>query len=81
MIHKNRCNRRWRDRQKAKRKASIIHALNNYFPFKSIHALSKAKVHCSCPLCAAKTSKNGWKPSDTRKLIDLSQQEKEVNYI
>lgn len=28
------------------------------------HRLSKGKVHCSCPMCAQKTKKNGWKHGD-----------------
>lgn len=33
-----------------------------------IHRLSKAKVHCSCPMCQQKTKKSGWKHSDRVKL-------------
>lgn len=29
------------------------------------HRLDKNKVHCSCPMCSAKTRRNGWKHSDT----------------
>ena len=35
---------------------------------KQPHRLDKAKVHCSCPLCAKKTSTNGWKHSDAIKV-------------
>ena len=47
-------------------------------------AYSKGKIHCSCPLCSAKTnnkrrhgynhSKN-WKPSDLKKIEDMDYQE------
>lgn len=35
---------------------------------KQIHRLSKAKVHCSCPMCQQKTRNLGWKHSDQVKL-------------
>lgn len=41
--------------------------------------LLKGKIHCSCPMCAAKTNANkgtyvhGWKPSDRRKLQKISE--------
>lgn len=35
------------------------------------HSLSKHKVHCSCPICSAKTNRNGYKISDLRKLESL----------
>jgi hypothetical protein len=34
---------------------------------------AKGKIHCSCNLCAAKTSKNGWKISDLRKMFESSE--------
>ena len=34
--------------------------------------LLKGKVHCSCPMCATKTKKDGWKHSDAQKLEDIS---------
>lgn len=41
---------------------------------------SKGKIHCSCPLCTAKT-KNKWgynfKPSELKKIKSLEEQEKE----
>lgn len=32
------------------------------------HRLDKAKVHCSCPMCSAKTKTQGWKHSDLQKM-------------
>lgn len=32
------------------------------------HHLDKAKVHCSCKLCSAKTKKDGWKHGDLQKM-------------
>ena len=55
MIHKNRGNRRKTDFKKAIRKHKI--ALEIYKGWSHpLHSLSKGKVHCSCPLCAAKTN-------------------------
>ena len=56
MIHKNRGNRRKTNYKKAIRKAKIIKNLNNYWNYKSLHELSKGKIHCSCPFCAIKTN-------------------------
>lgn len=38
---------------------------------------SKGKIHCSCPLCAAKSKNGNWKHSDLIKIERLKQQEKE----
>lgn len=35
---------------------------------KQVHRLSKAKIHCSCPMCQQKTRNLGWKHSDRVKL-------------
>lgn len=37
--------------------------------------LRKGKIHCSCPLCAAKTRKNGYTISDLKKLEKLNYKE------
>ena len=48
---------------------------------KQKHRLSKNKVHCSCPMCSAKTNRNGYKISDLKKLESLqySLDENEMN--
>lgn len=56
MIHRHRGNRRKQDVRKALRKARIIHNLHDYWDYPSLHALSKSKIHCSCPLCSVKTN-------------------------
>ena len=56
MIHKNRGNRRKQNARKALRKARIIKEQNNYWSYISLHQLSKGKIHCSCPMCSAKTN-------------------------
>lgn len=54
--------------------------------YKNLHQYSKNKIHCSCPICSAKTKrrKNDWGPgrynysiSDSRKInrMDLDEQE------
>lgn len=47
-----------------------------------IHRLSKKKVHCSCPLCSAKTSKYGNTPNFTHadriKIDSMNNQLKEM---
>lgn len=35
------------------------------------HMLSKSKVHCSCPMCSAKSNRNGYKISDLKKFEAL----------
>lgn len=39
------------------------------------HRLSKGKVHCSCPLCATKTKKDGYSHSDLKKIAAAADQE------
>lgn len=34
----------------------------------------KGKIHCSCPLCSAKSKRNGYKPSDLRKIESYKNQ-------
>ena len=45
------------------------------------HMLSKAKIHCSCPMCSAKSGRNGYKISDLKKLeaLQYSIEEADVN--
>lgn len=64
MIHRHRGNRRKQNVRKALRKERIAREL--YGPhrygaedwpyYASLHAYSKNKIHCSCPLCSAKMS-------------------------
>lgn len=78
------------DYTKAIRKRRIDHEINPDFPdwYNNLHQYSKNKIHCSCPLCAAKTNNRGkrgafwapsenWKISDRRKLDELKYQEDE----
>lgn len=81
-----------------KRKNDVVKALRKQRIWKEIyredieiplHKFSKGKVHCSCPMCAAKTTKrhakfgtNGrlgknWKPSDVRRILAANEQVEE----
>ena len=59
MIHKNRGNRRWKNHQKAKRKwilCQSIYGNSKEYHKEQIHRYDKGKIHCSCPMCSAKTN-------------------------
>lgn len=52
--------------------------------YDNLHQYSKNKVHCSCPLCSAKTKKSrrdwegggkNWSASDQRKVDEMKDQE------
>ena len=58
-----------------------------------LHQFSKNKIHCSCPMCSAKTRNKGkhrknahgfspsinYKPSDMRKIVAMDMDEQEVD--
>jgi len=56
MIHKNRGNRRKTDWAKAIRKQKIVHDQHDYWHYPSLGYYRKGKIHCSCPMCSAKTN-------------------------
>lgn len=76
MIHKNRANRRMIAYTKARRKQRIVHELNDYWHYKYFGQYRKGKIHCSCPLCVAKTNnqinKSRGPLSQNRRLSRLS---------
>ena len=45
-----------------------------YDEFLLHHQYSKNKIHCSCPDCSVKTSKNGYTNTDKKKLLNLKEQ-------
>ena len=49
---------------------TLLDSLNH-----QLHRLSKGKVHCSCPICATKTKKDGPSHSDLKKLAAAVDQE------
>lgn len=70
---------------KAKRKQNLCRKFYGFEYYNNLHQYSKNKIHCSCPLCRAKTGKhkmawgggggrmNGknWKISDLRKINQM----------
>ena len=92
--------RRWKDYTKARRKYELDKELSymgydpktgeqrQYLYYKHLHEYSKGKIHCSCPLCSAKTRNKGnckrwapalnYKPSDRRKVDSWNNQMEEL---
>ena len=92
--------RRWKDYTKARRKYELDKELSymgydpktgeqrQYLYYKNLHEYSKGKIHCSCPLCSAKTRNKGnckrwapalnYKPSDRRKVDSWNNQMEEL---
>lgn len=75
---KTRAERRKDDYNKAIRKKNIAernHDDDNAY-YDNLHQYSKNKIHCSCPLCSAKTSKYGntpnYKHSDELKIESMN---------
>ena len=77
---------------KALRKRRIDHDIYTYLEpghsyYKNLHQYSKNKIHCSCPMCSAKTNGKGYprfkrfvpgadyKISDVRKIQKLEYQD------
>lgn len=58
---------------KARRKQRLDNELSLYPCYKNLHQYSKNKIHCSCPLCAAKTRTNGWNIKDLRRIEAMNQ--------
>ena len=56
MIHKNRGNRRFTNHVKAERKKEIYTSIYGSAEHIPDGMFIKGKVHCSCPMCAAKTN-------------------------
>lgn len=69
-----------------RRKKRIVHELNDYWVYKYDGQYSKGKIHCSCPLCCAKTRNKkykrrlnlapsiNYKPSDLKKIEAMEEQ-------
>ena len=64
--------------KKARRKKRITEEVyqhgKDYPWYNNLHQYSKNKIHCSCPDCSAKTSKNGYTNTDKKKLLNLEEQ-------
>lgn len=52
----NRGDRRHVDDMAALRKVHIVHMLNDYWYYPEFGYYRKGKIHCSCPICSAKTN-------------------------
>ena len=62
-MHRTKAERRHNDWMKIRRKAKIVKEYDkewydNFWAGQE-HRLSKSKIHCSCPICAAKTKIHG----------------------
>ena len=74
---KSRAQRRKDDYIKACRKQQIVQEIYGWDDwYNNLHQYSKNKIHCSCPMCAAKTNPkrkriaHGYTISDRRKLLN-----------
>ena len=85
-MSRNRAERRHNDWVKIHRKVDIIKNIYKDESWYDVafageeHRLSKYKVHCSCPMCSAKTNRNGYKISDLKKLEALQSSLDEEDY-
>ena len=52
---------------------------NLHLWYNNLHQYSKNKIHCSCPLCRAKTRFNGLDIADLRKQEKMDYSEEEYN--
>ena len=68
---KTRAERRRIDRNKAARKKNICEKHYGFSYYDNDHQYSKNKIHCSCPLCHARTSRDGYSISEMRKIESL----------
>lgn len=57
-----------------KNKAETIRVNRDYPYYDNLHQYSKNKIHCSCPDCSGKTSRDGYTNSDKKKLLNLEEQ-------
>jgi len=75
--------KRHNDWSKAIRKKKIINAYGwDYYD--NLHQYSKNKIHCSCPMCTAKTNNKGrkvwgcggpnWSTADRRRIDEMEDQ-------
>lgn len=86
---KNRAKRRKNDWKKAirKQKLSKMYAAFPEGWYHNLHEYSKGKIHCSCPLCAAKTNPKrklisvGNTMQDQKRIDEMIFEEKEEESI
>ena len=63
--------RRRNDFLKARRKQKICQEIYGFEWYKYLHMYSKNKIHCSCPICSAKTKTRNLRLRDRRELDRL----------
>ena len=71
--------RRKNDFKKAIRKKNIVESFYGYTWYNNLHQYSKNKIHCSCPMCSAKTKYNGRKHSEESRVRSMDAKEREFN--
>lgn len=81
---RNRAEKRHNDWKKAIRKRKIVKEVYcwNSEWYDNLHQYSKNKIHCSCPLCRAKTAKKkqvwsggkNWPVTDERRIEEMNDQ-------
>ena len=99
-MYRSRPWRRYKNYTKARRKYELDKELSymgvdfatgeqrQYLYYKHLHEYSKNKIHCSCPMCSAKTRNKGsrktwapalnYKPSDRRRVDSWNNQMEEL---
>ena len=79
----SRATRRKNNWRKAKRKEWITHHVYGWPEgwYNNLHEYSKGKIHCSCPICAAKTNPkrkrigHGYARRDYRRIEEMKYEE------
>lgn len=76
--------KRHNDWRKAIRKRRITQEAYHIEWYDNLHQYSKNKIHCSCPICSAKTGKRknriigeggkNWSISDERRIEEMEEQ-------
>ena len=76
--------------KKARRKVKLIKEIWGYddpYLDRPLGFYSKNKIHCSCPMCAAKTNNRGhygptmnWRIRDRRQLDEMDYDEEELDF-
>ena len=66
-MYRTKAERRHNDWTKAIRKMKICKDFYGWDWYDNLHQYSKNKIHCSCPLCSAKTGKIPWRGTNYRR--------------
>ena len=81
---RNKAEKRHNDWCKAIRKRNIVHHIYGWNEgwYDNLHQYSKNKIHCSCPICRAKTAKRkqiwsggkNWSVADEKRIEEMDDQ-------